>query len=285
MPWDYLSEIQKNVLFASIIGDGEITKLYRNSRRINNSYREHYGISQEDYRYWKKDFFPDLLYITPKSQTLRSKSDPLFTKLYPHFYNAEGNKIIPVQLLPLCKNIHFLAILYMDDGTLSITTTINHRKRLIYLTPHIYLYLQNYQHDDLLLLQNHIRDVFKFNFKLSKRKDGYGFILKFTSVQDTYEFLKSISPVTKTCRTMEYKTNWGVRFQLETNKFQQLYPDYKVIASCSSRSKPYSSEEIKILIKLKTQKHTIQQIADHLNRSYWSVVYKTRELRKSGLLK
>src|SRR5690606_1018350 len=95
MPWNQLSTIQQNILFASIIGDGEITKLYPNSRRINNSYREHYGIDQEKYRYWKQSFFPNLLYITPKSRTLRSKSSKLFTKLYPEFYNDPGDKIIP----------------------------------------------------------------------------------------------------------------------------------------------------------------------------------------------
>ncbi len=69
-----LDEVQFNILVASIIGDGEITKIYPNSRRINNSYREHYGTEQKNYRLWKQTFLPDLLYITPKSNTLRSKS-------------------------------------------------------------------------------------------------------------------------------------------------------------------------------------------------------------------
>lgn len=58
-----LTPVQQNVLIASIIGDGEITKLYKNSRRKNHSYREHFGIDQEEYRRWKVSFFNDLLYI------------------------------------------------------------------------------------------------------------------------------------------------------------------------------------------------------------------------------
>lgn len=74
MSWKQLSNIQQNILFTSSIGDGEITKLYPKSRRINNSYREHYGIQQVDYRYWKQEFFPDHLYITPQSRTLEVQS-------------------------------------------------------------------------------------------------------------------------------------------------------------------------------------------------------------------
>jgi hypothetical protein len=48
-----LNEIQRNLLVGSIIGDGEITKIYPNSRRKNHSYREHYGVQQEAYRIWK----------------------------------------------------------------------------------------------------------------------------------------------------------------------------------------------------------------------------------------
>src|SRR5690606_25484360 len=108
-----LSNVQRNILVASIISDGEITKLYPYSRRKNNSYREHYGIYQEEYRRWKQNFFPELLYLTPKSQTLRSRSHPLFTELYPYFYNDEGYKKIPALLLKYCDSPYFLATLYM----------------------------------------------------------------------------------------------------------------------------------------------------------------------------
>ncbi|WP_239454014.1 hypothetical protein [Bacillus suaedaesalsae] len=41
-----LTDIQKNILIASIMGDGEITKIYKNSRRKYNSYRGHFGVQQ-----------------------------------------------------------------------------------------------------------------------------------------------------------------------------------------------------------------------------------------------
>ncbi|MDY0409715.1 hypothetical protein [Paracerasibacillus soli] len=130
-----LTKVQFNVLIASIIGDGEITKIYPYSRSINNSYREHYGKQQEPYRIWKKSFLPNLLYLTPKSNTLRSRSCEIFTKLYPYFYDDEGKKKLPFDLIKKCQLPHFLAILYMDDGTLSLTNRVNHIKKKIYITP------------------------------------------------------------------------------------------------------------------------------------------------------
>lgn len=125
MDFYQLSPIQQNILIASIMGDGEITKIYKNSRRKNNSYCQHYGQAQEKYREWKQVFIPDLLYFTRKSYSLRSKSLPLFSQLYPHFYNSQNQKQVPENLLSTCTLPHFLAILYMDDGTLSITKRIN----------------------------------------------------------------------------------------------------------------------------------------------------------------
>ncbi|MFD1852090.1 hypothetical protein [Oceanobacillus bengalensis] len=72
--FDKLTPVQINTLAASIIGDGEITKIYPNSRRKNNSYREHYGIEQMKYRKWKAQIMEGLFYITPKSNTFRSKT-------------------------------------------------------------------------------------------------------------------------------------------------------------------------------------------------------------------
>lgn len=279
-----LSPIQRNILIASIIGDGEITKLYPGSRRKNNSYREHYGVEQEEYRIWKQSIFPDLLYLTPKSQTLRSRSHPLFTELYPHFYTSDGNKKIPKELLSLCNDPYFLFVLFLDDGSLSITTTKNDNNKRIYLTPHIFLYLQNYPKNELILLKNHIQKQFNLDFKLNKRKDGHGYILRFTSVQRTFQFLNLIAPCAKELKTMRYKTDWNYRLELEKEKYERLYPSYQIFTSSSDRNKKYSQEEINLIIELKKAKKTDQYIASRIGRSYWSVVYKISDLRKSKLL-
>lgn len=126
--FDNLTEVQKNILCASVIADGEITKLYPGSRRVNNSYREHFASEQLEYRKWKERFFPGILYIRSESY-LVSKSIPLFTQLYKHFYNSAESKTIPTALLPQCNLPHFLAVLYLDDGSLCITKSINHKKK------------------------------------------------------------------------------------------------------------------------------------------------------------
>lgn len=278
-----LTDVQKNILVASIIGDGEITKIYPGSRRINNSYREHYGIKQKDYRIWKQSFLPDLLYITPKSNTLRSRSCKLFTSWFPLFYK-NGEKRIPQRLIKQCSLPHFLAVLHMDDGSLSISRRINHRKKIIYLLPHIYLYLQNYRPSDLNILNKHIEQAFNVQLRLNNRKDGHGSILRTTSVQETLNFLDAIQSVTSTCPSMLYKTNWTYRFAIEKERYHLKYPDYQVLTSNRKRSKAYDEKEIAKLIKLKSNSFTDQQIANEIGRSYWSVVYKLADLRKNHLI-
>lgn len=280
-----LTKIQINVLIASIMADGEITKLYPGSRRINNSYREHYGKSQEGYRYWKADLFESLLYIRPKSQCLVSKSNSLFTKLYSYFYNEAGEKRLPSELLESCTLPYFLAILFLDDGSLSISRRVNHKKQIIYLTPHIYLYLQNFLPTDLQILQEHILITFGFKFRLSKRNDGYGYVLKLTKVNESIDFLQYISQVTQDCLCMDYKFNWEKRFSLETEKLLLKYPDYVVRSSDSDRFRNYNEGEIAEIINLKENGWSDKSIAEKISRSYWSVVYKIASLRKNGCLK
>ncbi|WML46890.1 DNA endonuclease [Neobacillus sp. PS3-34] len=284
MLFTQLTDIQKNILIASIIADGEITKLYKNSRRKNNNYREHFGEMQKSYRIWKANFFDGFLYLRQNSNYLVSKSDNLFTNLYNFFYNNEGKKRIPHELLQYCTLPHFLSILYLDDGSLCISKRINKQKKLIYLTPHIYLYLQNYPLNELKILKEHISKIFGFNFCLSKRKDGFGYILKFTKVNDTLRFLCFIKSTVEDCREMEYKFNWFTRLSFERKKLLMEYPGYEILSSDSGRWRNYEDEEIKKIIYLKRNGTKDNDIAAELNRSYWSIVYKIQSLRKDGLL-
>ncbi|MBE2944032.1 hypothetical protein HPK10_12915 [Anoxybacillus flavithermus] len=52
-----------------------------------------------------------------------------------------------------------------------------------------------------------------------------------------------------------------------------------MLTSSSKRAKPYSTGEIQLLKEMKQEGATIQEIADALQRSYWSVVYKWREIK------
>ncbi len=276
-----LNAIQQNVLTASIIGDGEITKRYAGSRRKNNSYREHFGINQKEYRDWKISFLSELLYMRPNDNVISSKSIPLFTDLFDHFYLG-GSKKIPGELLQMCTLPHFLAVLYMDDGSLCINRRINHKRKSIYLTPQIYLYLQNYPLEQLEQLQLHINTTFNQNFRTSKRRDGCGYILRCTKVKETINFLKLIRPVTSSCPSMDYKTSWEWRLKYETQTLKTKFPGYEVHSSSSDRFVNYSDFEINRLKNLKQKGMTDREIADELKRSYWSIVYKLRELRNKG---
>lgn len=279
-----LSSIQKSVLVASIIADGEITKIYKNSRRKNHSYREHYGSQQEEYRVWKSSFFNGLLYLTRKSNTLRSKSSPLFTELYPYFYSVNGTKKIPFELIDQCTHFYFLAILYLDDGSLCITKRINHNTKKIYLSPTIAFYLQCYTKVELILLKQFLSEHHDLDLYLNKRKDGNGYILKLSKEIEVTNFLSQVHSHTVDCKSMQYKTNWEHRVKLESIKLKNEYPGYETLSSNSKRHRNYSDIEISAIIEMKRNQFTDKDIAAALNRTYWSIVYKLQELRKNGVL-
>lgn len=278
-----LTPVQYNILLASILGDGTLAKITKKSRRINSNYRERFGESQLGYREWKVTLLEGLLYLNKTKSEVLSRSLPLFTELEKLFYDANRVKYIPEEVLKNCTLPHFLATLYMDDGSLSISYRVNHNLKKIYLTPHIYLYLQSFSKSDLELLRIHMIEHFKVKLTLSKRRDGFGYVLKTTAVDETFKFLRAIRPAILTCPSMFYKTNWNYRFTKEVMKYASKYPEYEVITSSTERSKAYSDDEIELLIKLKLFGYTDKDVAELLNRSYWSVVYKWKEIRKESV--
>jgi len=260
-----------------------LQRLSKKSRRINSNYREHFGEAQLGYREWKVAQFDGLLYFNKTKSEVMSKSLPMFTELEQLFYGSDRIKCIHEQTLKCCTLPHFLATLYMDDGSLSISYRVNHRLKKIHLTPHIYLYLQSFSKSDLELLRNHIFEHFKVNLNFSKRKDGFGYVLKTTSVEETFKFLLVIRQVILECPSMFYKTNWNYRFTKELMNWTAKYPGYQVITSSSKRNKNYSNDEIDLLIKLKLIGYSDKDVGDLLNRSCWSVVYKWSEIRKESI--
>ncbi|WP_419961338.1 DNA endonuclease [Psychrobacillus sp. BM2] len=268
-------------MLASILGDGTLAKITTATRRKNSCYREHFGEGQLLYRQWKINKLEGLLYFNRKKNEVLSKSLPIFTELERLFYSDSRIKRLPIEILKDCILPSFLATLYMDDGSLSISYRINHRLKKVYLTPHIYLYLQSFTKPDLEILKEHISIYFKVNLSLSKRKDGFGYVLKTTSVNETFKFLQVIRSVILECPSMFYKTNWNYRFTKEFIKWKTKYPFYHIITSSSTRSKAYSDDEIELLIILKSLRFTDKVISDILHRSYWSVVYKWSDLQKS----
>ena len=82
---------------------------------------------------------------------------------------------------------------------------------------------------------------------------------------------------------MFYKTNWNYRFTKELMKWSIKYPGYQVITSSSARSKNFSEDEINLLITLKLIGYSDKVIREIINRSYWSVVYKWRDVRMESI--
>jgi hypothetical protein len=119
-------------------------------------------------------------------------------------------------------------------------------------------------------------------FKLCKNPNKYYRTLKGTSTDLTYRFLNLLSPITLTCESMYFKSNWEWRLKQEEQRFLVQYPNYQIIASSSSRHQNYSDKEVNDMISLKKKGFKDQEIANTLARSYWSVVYKLRELRNTA---
>lgn len=82
-----------------------------------------------------------------------------------------------------------MTLLYLDDGSLCITKRVNHKKKIIYLSPIITFYLQWHKKGELLSFKKYIFETFQINLSLNKRKDGHGYRLKMTKTQDVYNFL------------------------------------------------------------------------------------------------
>ena len=148
--------------------------------------------------------------------------------------------------------------------------------------PAISFYLQCYKKNELELLGQFISEQFNYDLKLNKRNDGNGYILKMTKAKDVYHFLNQVKSTISNCDSMRYKFDWQYRFNVEKEKLHLYYPDYTIIETNSSRFSNYTEQEEMDIVRLKLEGKTDRAIAEYLNRTYWSVVYKIRELRKKG---
>ncbi|MFC0272204.1 hypothetical protein ACFFIX_12240 [Metabacillus herbersteinensis] len=106
-----------------------------------------------------------------------------------------------------------------------------------------------------------------------------------TKSKDVYKFLNDINKRINSIECMKYKMDWNYRLNIEIEKFNITHHGYQVIQSDSSRFKKYTEEELTTIISLKTNGKSDSEIAITIGRTYWSVVYKIRELRNNGLLK
>jgi len=278
-----LTTTQRNIVLGSIVGDGMLT--YNKTKKGSSSaYSEHFGIAQHAYRQWKVMKLQPIWYFTRQKTTVSSRVAPMWANWESQFYKKseqrKREKIIPPSFFQYANELHALATIYLDDGSLMLSHRINDRLQKIYITPHIALYLQNFKRETLQRLIDWIYNMTKIAFTLTKRPDGYGYYVRTTKTEDTIRFLNILQPITETCPSMSYKTNWHYRFTIEKQKWKQQYATYDLLLSSRKRMRPYSEQEVEKIIQMKRKGATDQQIAQSIQRTYWSVVYKLRELRK-----
>ncbi|WP_255406637.1 hypothetical protein [Sporosarcina sp. P18a] len=258
---DDLSTTQQNIVLGSIIGDGMLTHKKSKYKGIRSSYHEHFSIKQKEYRAWKVMKLKPYLSFIPRGDHIISKTEDLWSSLEEVIYSEsiEGKnriKQLPLSILEKLDDLHSLATIYMDDGSLLLTTRVNHNCKKIYITPHIAIYLQSFTYEELLLLQGQMKKLTTVEFRLTKLPSGNGYYLRTSRTADTLQFLQNLEHVVVTCPSMSYKTNWQYRFYLEKQKWRQEYPNYQLIVSDRNRMRPYTADEISRLRHMKQSRKT-----------------------------
>lgn len=273
---------QEQIIFGSMLGDGYISK--GADRSVNYHYQEHFSEKQMEYRQWKLKYLKELGFSI-NGNYLRSKSHPFFTHLHTRLYDG-NQKVINSEFLSNCTHPIFLTVLYLDDGTLTLSYKYNKNSNTVYCHPSIVLSTLNFTCQENQLLANYLNQTFGLYFIVSGHPDGKKSLLKINKEQEVRHFLSIISPFTGKLSSMEYKTNIDKKLKSLEGKIKKRYGnDVKIFISSSNRMKNYSQQEIETLILLKKSGYTDQMISQELGRSYWSIVYKIKELRKNDLLK
>src|SRR5690625_4555688 len=272
---------QEQIILGSLLGDGYISRGAQ--RSINCHYQEHFGDKQRAYRQWKLSQLKNLGFNI-KRNYLRSISHPYFTELYAQLYPNNIKSLTP-HILKKCTHPIFLSTLYFDDGSLTITYTYNKNSNIVYCHPSIILYTLNFTKEENILLANHLNKTFNTHFVVSGHPDGHQSLLKINKASEVSHFLQLIQPYVKTIPSMKYKTCITTNINEKTPAIKKRFgQDVTMKASSSSRRRLYTMKKIETIIDMKQNNMTDQVIADYLNRTYWAIVYKVRELRRSGQL-
>lgn len=282
MLWEELTVFEKSLLLGTLLGDGTIARTKSKTvPRKGLQYLEHFSVKQMEYREWKLSIAPRIfegikIRSTGTSAELFSRRDELFTWLWTQCYENR-EKRIPIHLLKDCTHPVFLLALYLDDGSLSLTKSKRSKLNQMIITPHIYLYLQAFYPDELEVLSKFLKRTFHHHFVLSRRSDGHFYTLRIQKTEEAIRFLNEFSPYSYAIPSMRKKLDWDYRLQLERDQ----HPDMTVIASKAKND--YTTEEIEFIIQAKQNGMTDAAISQHLNRTYWSVVYKWQDIKKNHL--
>lgn len=178
-----LSEIQRSVLFGTLLGDGSL-------KRRGNYHRLHIKHSEKQISFvrYKYNIFSNItnMKINSFSQEVNGKqyrfsefvtlTHPEFTKVYQKFY-PKGKKRVNNKVVEDFSNPLGLAVWYMDDGSadyagLSFNTQCFYKK-------------------DVDLLRILLKD--RFNLSTTKRRNKNGWII-YIPKRDVSKFVNMIRP-------------------------------------------------------------------------------------------
>ena len=157
----------------------------------------------------------------------------------------------------------------------------NKKTNTIYCHPSIVLYTLNFTENENQLLARHLNHTFKTNFVVSGHPDGHRSLLKLNKVSEVTHLLDLINTHIDDISSMKYKTCLQTNIAQKAVHIKDTFgKDVRIQISSSNRRRAYTENEIETIIKMKNAGATDQTIAKALNRTYWSVVHKIRELRK-----
>ncbi|WP_404454453.1 hypothetical protein [Oceanobacillus kapialis] len=173
----------------------------------------------------------------------------------------------------------------MDDGSLVISYRYNNSKQTLHCYYHsIILYMLNFSPAENQQLANHLNKTFHTNFVVSGHPHGKGSLLKINREEDVRYFFQLIQrELGTTIPSMQYKLSINANIQSKEGYLTEKYgKDIKINMSSSNRNRNYTMEEMDNIIQMKLAGQTDEAIANQLNRTYWSILYKLKELRKEG---
>jgi hypothetical protein len=275
-----LTETERNILVGSILGDGCLSFAPRSR---NAYYREHFSVKQKEYREWKLKQINSIPLRFESQQNLKSPSHPVFTELYHRFYR-NNQKTITKDNITLLNHPIGLACLYLDDGTFIINAP--RKRNTIYIYGNAGITTLCFSKQECEILQHHILTTFGVDFSLCPHPSGKGITLKTTKLEETKKFFELIVPYCKNVTCLQYKWDLDLRLEQRRTEIKATYGDkYGIRFSTTiDMPKPYSENDINLIIELKSLGIPDKEIAQKLKHSYWGVVDKIRRLRRSGYL-
>ncbi|HHV74878.1 MAG TPA: endonuclease [Thermoanaerobacterium sp.] len=264
---------QLNIIVGSILGDGNLSYAPRSR---NAYYREHFCQQQYEYRLWKCAQLQDLGFKINKNNVLKSISHPVFSDLYEKFY-VNKHKTITYNNIKLLNEPVGIACLYMDDGSLVIS---KNNKPNITVNPIITLYTLNFSKEENMIMQEHIYKTFNVKFNLKKHPDGKKYILTIGKREEVFNFLDIVRPYASQIASMNYK--WDIEKRID-DKYKK---DKRINTRDFYNRKflSYTDEDIDKIIDMKQNGYKNKDIANILNRSYWGIVWKLRDLKSKNMI-